>query len=439
MEKEQAARGVGNVASNTKLGVLSLFTGAGGLDLGLEAAGFNTLLCVENDPDALGTLAANRPAWTIAKPNDAIKFAADPISAMRAAGIKRSDIALLAGGPPCQPFSKAGNWTKQGPRRMRDPRASSTIRAYLRIVAKVQPEVLLLENVAGFAFRKRDEGFASLVRGLRRINRKHGTRYEPQLIKINAADFGVPQLRERIFIVAHCRGRTLEMPKPTHGPESAAGQPHMTVWDAIGDLDRDEIAPELVTQGRWAALLPSIPEGKNYLWHTSGKGGLPLFGWRTKYWSFLLKLAKNLPAWTISASPGPAAGPFHWRNRMLSSRELCRLQTFPDSYIIAGTRRIAHRQIGNAVPPALAEVIGLEIRRQLLRHEGVSTQPSLVPQHRENCPEPQVPRAVPEEYLELVGDHKPHPGTGKGPSPQQALARATRSRPSRARPTIEAR
>jgi DNA (cytosine-5)-methyltransferase 1 len=437
MEKKQAGSCVATNASTSKLGVLSLFTGAGGLDLGLEAAGFSTLLCVENDPDALASLAANRPEWTIAQPNDAIKFAKDPISAMRAVGLRRSSIALLAGGPPCQPFSKASYWTTHGPGRMDDPRASSTIRAYLGIVAKVRPEVLLFENVAAFAFRQRDEGFASLVRGLRRINRTHGTRYEPQLIKVNAADFGVPQLRERVFVVAHHRGRTLEMPKPTHGPDSGVGQPYRTAWDAIGDLDKDD--PALAVQGRWAGLLPSIPEGKNYLWHTPGKGGESIFGWRTKYWSFLLKLAKNLPAWTISASPGPAAGPFHWRNRMLSDRELCRLQTFPDAYTIAGNRRVAHRQIGNAVPPALAEFIGIEIRRQLLRHDIPSVQPSLVTQRREGCPEPEVLGNVPEAFLALVGDHKPHPGTGKGPSPQQALTRPSRKRAAREQGSVEAR
>src|SRR5882762_8798229 len=123
--------------------VLSLFTGAGGLDLGLEAAGFVTRLCVENDADALATLSLNRPTWKIAEPNDAIEFAKNPLLALRRAGIRRSEIVLLAGGPPCQPFSKAGYWTTQGPRRMRDPRAYRTIRAYLQIVDAVLPSVLL--------------------------------------------------------------------------------------------------------------------------------------------------------------------------------------------------------------------------------------------------------------------------------------------------------
>jgi DNA (cytosine-5)-methyltransferase 1 len=424
MEQEEAA-------PSAKYGVLSLFTGAGGLDLGLEAAGFATRICVENDPHALDTLKLNRPAWKIAEPNDAIQFAKSPLAFLHEAGVRRSEVVLLAGGPPCQPFSKASYWTKYGPARMRDPRAASTIRAYLRIVSVLRPRVLLFENVAGFVFRQRSEGFSSLVRGLRRINRACGTKYEPQLLKVNAADYGVPQLRERAFVVAHHRGRRLELPSPTHGPSSQASVPYMTAWDAIGDLDSDD--PELAMQGRWSGLLPSIPEGSNYLWHTPGRGGHPIFGWRTKYWSFLLKLSKCLPAWTISASPGPAAGPFHWRSRMLSVRELCRLQTFPDEYEIVGARRLAQRQIGNAVPPALAELIGLEIRRQLLDDKATPTQPSLIPHRRDECPQPELIGRVPAVYLRLQGNHKPHPGTGKGPSPQQRPAKKKRGRSRRRR------
>ena len=79
-----------------------------------------------------------------------------------------------------------------------------------------------------------------------------------------------------------------------------------------------------------ADLLPAIPEGENYLFHTNRGAGVPLFGWRTRFWNFLFKLAKDRPSWTIQARPGPATGPFHWTNRRLSARELCRLQTFPD-------------------------------------------------------------------------------------------------------------
>jgi DNA (cytosine-5)-methyltransferase 1 len=206
------------------------------------------------------------------------------------------------------------------------------------------------------------------------------------------------------------------MPPPTHGVGSAR-EPFRTAWDAIGDLDHvicseDELAPS----GKWARLLPSIPEGENYLWHTPGRGGDPLFGWRTRYWSFLLKLAKHRPSWTIQAEPGPATGPFHWRNRRLSIRELCRLQTIPDSYIIQGDHRAARRQLGNAVPSALAEILGLEIRRQLLADPGVRRGTTLAPSRRPSCPPAERVRKVPSEYLFLRGKHRPHPGPGLGPS-----------------------
>src|SRR5207249_3243156 len=135
--------------------------------------------------------------------------------------------------------------------------------------------------------------------------------------------------------------------------------PYRTAWDAIGDLDDEHWPLELKPTGKWTGLLKSIPEGKNYLWHTPRGGGDPLFGWRTRYWSFLLKLSKRQPSWTIQAEPGPATGPFHWRNRLLSVEELARLQTFPHGFQVVGNRRSAQRQIRNAVPGALGELPGL--------------------------------------------------------------------------------
>jgi DNA (cytosine-5)-methyltransferase 1 len=401
--------------------VLSLFTGAGGLDLGLEKAGFRTCLCVENDPRAHATLRLNRPQWVLAEPSDALRVAQDPGATLRAANLRRGEITLLAGGPPCQPFSKAGNWTAKGPARMRDPR-SQTIGAYLKILEHICPEVLLFENVAGFTFKGQHQGYRSLVRGIREINRIRGTQYDPQLIKLNAAEYGVPQLRERVFVVAHRYGRMLVIPDPTHGPKSENSIPYRNAWDAIGDLDSPAWPEELALKGKWAALLPSIPEGQNYLWHTPGKLGKPLFGWRTRYWSFLLKLSKRAPAWTIPASPGPATGPFHWRNRLLSTEEMCRLQTFPREYRIDVPRRLAQQQIGNAVPCALGELLGREIRRQLLGVTDSFRELSLVPAARNSRPKPERPRRVPTAFLSLTGHHRAHPGTGKGPGRDGAIA-----------------
>jgi DNA (cytosine-5)-methyltransferase 1 len=142
------------------------------------------------------------------------------------------------------------------------------------------------------------------------------------------------------------------------------------------------LSEDLAVKGKWADLLPSIPEGENYLWHTDRGGGMPLFGWRRCYWSFLLKLAKDKPSWTIQAQPGPAIGPFHWANRRLSMRELCRLQTFPDDVVVTGARGSVQRQLGNAVPSLLAEVFARAIRTQLLGLRRTSALPHLLPPDR---------------------------------------------------------
>ena len=399
--------------SPRKRTVLSLFTGAGGLDVGLEAAGFEPVLCVEVDEDSRATLKRNRPGWRLADPGDI--HVLDPDAILRQAELKPRELRLLAGGPPCQPFSKSAYWSNGNGRGLRDPRAY-TLRAYVRVVEATLPEVLLLENVKGLAYKDKDEGIQLLLRELAAINRCYGTSYSLQEIHLNAAAYGVPQMRERLFLVATIDGRHLTLPPPTHG-EGEGIERYRTAWDAIGQLDHETWPPALNPTGRWASLLPSIPEGHNYLWHTprsEQQGGEPLFGWRTRYWSFLLKLAKNHPSWTIQAEPGPATGPFHWRSRLLSIKELCRLQTFPDGYEIVGTRRSAHRQVGNAVPSAIAELLGLEIRRQLFG-EQVRRSPQLIPPARLDCPPAVRPSRVPKEYLHLRGRHSDHPGMGLGP------------------------
>lgn len=391
--------------------VLSLFTGAGGLDVGLEGAGFQTRLCVEIDQDARATIQANRPSWTLATPGDVQEHS--PKDLLSLAGLAEGELDLLAGGPPCQPFSKSGYWANGDSRRLADPRAAP-LKAFLRVVEAALPRAILLENVRGLTFDGKDEGFRLLEQGLARINSRRKTGYRITTLHINAARFGVPQVRERVFLIASRSGWGFKALEPTHG-DAQGREPYRTAWDAIGDLDADEWPDELNPGGKWAQLLPSVPEGQNYLWHTPGGGGEPLFGWRTRYWSFLLKLAKDRPSWTIQAEPGPATGPFHWRSRLLSVRELCRLQTFPDDYVIKGDRRSAQRQLGNAVPCVLAELLGSEIRRQLLGAPGIGRPLARVPPRRAGCPPPQRRSRVPNHYLALRGKHRSHPGVGLGP------------------------
>ena len=218
--------------------------------------------------------------------------------------------------------------------RLDDPRAD-TLTAYLRVLRDTKPRAFLLENVYGLVYKGKDEGLRYLLDGVARINREAGTNYQVSWKLLNAARYGVPQIRERVFLIGSRDGGSFEFPLPTHDPPGDLEffdlhEPYRTAWDAIGDLPEDPSDPSLEVGGKWGALLPSIPEGQNYLWHTNRGGGLRLFGWRTRYWSFLLKLAKSQPSWTIQAQPGSAIGPFHWRSRKLTTREMCRLQTFPD-------------------------------------------------------------------------------------------------------------
>lgn len=135
--------------------VLSLFTGAGGLDLGLEAVGFSVSICVEIDEDARRTLIANRPNWKLAEPGDIHRIEPDGLLAQ--ADLRQGDVSLLAGGPPCQPFSKSAYWSNGGVRGLSDPRAN-TLCAYLKVVEAALPRVLLLENVKGLAPHGEDVG-----------------------------------------------------------------------------------------------------------------------------------------------------------------------------------------------------------------------------------------------------------------------------------------
>ncbi|HEX5750059.1 MAG TPA: DNA cytosine methyltransferase [Archangium sp.] len=393
--------------------MISLFTGAGGLDYGFEAAGFRTAIAVEMDADCCRTLKANRKDWPLME-NDLTKVSTDKI--LEKAGLEKGQAALVIGGPPCQPFSKAGYWKRQDTLRLADPRAN-TLEHFLRVVEEAQPQAVLLENVVGLGYRGKDEGLQMLLKEFERINHRTGSNYIPKYKILNAADFGVPQIRERLFVIAARDGRAFTFPSPTHAsspPPDSALEKYRTAWDAIGDLKNDT-SPELKVKGKWADLLPSVPEGSNYLHHTPEGEGEPLFGWRCRYWSFLLKLSKQLPSWTIPAQPGPASGPFHWKNRRLSMRELCRLQTFPNEVNILGSINTIQRQVGNAVPSLLAEVLARAIRTQLLDLPDIEHPPRLRLSQRFDVPRKERARKVPAAYYKYKGKHEAHPGEGKGP------------------------
>jgi DNA (cytosine-5)-methyltransferase 1 len=397
--------------------VISLYTGAGGLDIGLEAAGFKVGAAVEFDSKACQTLRANHRWPVIEGDIHGPEATSEHLSEISGLAPEMPD--LLVGGPPCQPFSKSAYWKSGDTKRLDDPRAD-TLTAYLRVLRDLRPRAFLLENVHGLAYAGKDEGLQLLKKTIKAINADVGTEYSFSLAKVNAADYGVPQTRERVIVIGSRDGKVFRFPQPTHIDPMAentggvgARQPWLRAWDAIGDLEDDD-GPELKVGGKWGGLLPTIPEGQNYLWHTERGGGHRLFGWRRRFWAFLLKLAKDRPAWTVQAQPGPATGPFHWKSRKLSARELCRIQTFPDNYEIIGNRTDAQKQLGNAVPALLTEILGREIRKQLLGHRMRERPLLLEVSRRKRIPSPEPTSRVPSRYLQYVGNHSAHPGTGKG-------------------------
>jgi DNA (cytosine-5)-methyltransferase 1 len=404
------------------LSLISLFSGIGGLDYGFEKAGFETLIAVDSDKVCREVIKRNRQ-WKVVEVESSKGTLTADLSQMssrdilRAVGLRKKELDVLIGGPPCQPFSKAGYWARGDSRRLKDPRAG-TLHDFLRIIRDTLPKVFLVENVPGFAFFRKNHGLNLLIREIKAINTTFGTNYRTAVQVINAADYGVPQIRHRLFIVGCRDGHEFIFPAKTHCEPGIVQpnklKPYVTAWEAFADLPKPSMTEELKVGGKWGALLPSIPEGYNYLWHTSRGGGKAIFGWRTRYWSFLLKLAKNKPAWTIPAEPGTATGPFHWRNRRLSIPEMSRLQTLPRSLVLDMGYRDAQRLIGNAVPSLLAEVLASQIREQIFeqrfqngkKYFQVSSKP---------IPKPEPVMQVPRKYLRLVGSYADHPGPGLGP------------------------
>lgn len=386
-----------------RLSVFSAFTGLGGMDLGLEAAGFCSVGCLETDHETQLTLKANRgDLWPLVGNGD-IAVAATDLQPDDV-GLALDGLDLLAGAPPCQPFSKAAQWTATARLGTADSR-SACLDHFFQLARRLQPRILLLENVPGFV-----RGPTSQLTKLRVLTRELGrycdAHYELDFRILNAADYGVPQDRHRAIIVISRVG-------PFTWPSSS--DERRTAWDALHDSPANDRRPQ--SRGKWADLLPTIPPGENYQWHTSRGGGCRIFGYRTRYSSFLRKLHPQQPSPTIASIIGPANGPFHWENRPLSVWEMKRLQSLPSDWAIEGNTYAQVRQVGNATPPLLAEIMG----RALAQHLGGVVPSALrlqVPRAATTCRLPPLTKKLPTKYSQLVGDHPDHPGAGMGPKPR---------------------
>jgi DNA (cytosine-5)-methyltransferase 1 len=346
------------------------FSGAGGLSLGLTNAGFQPVFAFDADPYACETYRRNLGGHVTQ--TDALALSARVIC--EKVRIKPGDLTLVCGGPPCQGFSTQRRGMPQDSR-------NDLVISFATLAADLNPAVILIENVPGLLGERGRDYIHKVAQALEKRGYQHTSRI------LDAADYGVPQHRLRAFILAWqpTRAAAFSFPRPTH-----TGTSWLTVRDAIGDLPeppddytehlrfanhvrvrispRNELRIAHVPIGGSRIDLPpelQLPCHRN----ANGHRHLDVYG----------RLFWDRPAATITAmfdnfTRGRFAHPD--RNRSITAREGARLQTFPDTFRFYGPKKDVARQIGNAVPPRLAEQIGSAIISALERREDVSASPA---------------------------------------------------------------
>ena len=345
---------------------LDLFCGIGGLSLGLKRAGFSSIGGVDNWNEAAKTYEHNHtPERCLVA--DISKLQVSDITEFF--GISASDIDVMVGGPPCQGFSTVGK------RDSKDPR-NKLWEHYLTLVRQIRPVYVLIENVEGLVVMDRGGVCERIVESFQAMG------YHAQWRLLRSADFGVPQLRKRVIFMASLDGLVVpQYPQPTVNK-------HVSVADAIADLPELQsgetetefrVPPSsdyqknrrkgvVVVRNHEAArhpphlveLLSFIPDGGN---RKSIPDHLqPKSGFHNSY----ARLASDKPAIAVTSNmrkPSSARATHPTQNRGLTVREGLRLQTFDDAFEVLGTRTSQYLQVGNAVPPLLAQAVGVELMK----------------------------------------------------------------------------
>jgi DNA (cytosine-5)-methyltransferase 1 len=332
----------------TAVRALDIFAGAGGLSLGLEAAGFEIVAGVEIDPDACETFGKAHPAAEVV---------CDDVSRLPfETWAPRVDV--VVGGPPCQPWSTGGKRLGEA-----DPRDGWPI--FLQALEAIRPQAFIAENVAGFAAGARKPHFDLLIQRLTNLG------YYVTSDVLNAADYGVPQRRLRLLIVGTMRCR-FSFPRPRYG--AADKEPWRVAGDVIGPDPVGTPNPSIITYARRPEIRPNPYDG-----HVYNGGGRPIDLSKPAP-TLLASMGGNKTPWVdtrgivpgyhahLSAGGAPRAGRVPGARR-ITVEESALLQTFPRGMHFAGPRSSCYRQIGNAVPPLLAQAVGDELLRQLGQHE----------------------------------------------------------------------
>ncbi len=347
--------------------VVSIYSGGGGIDCGFNNAGYQICLSTDFWKPACDTLELNKVGKLVVC--DDIRNI-DYEKYLKQIRLNLTDIDVLAGGPPCPAYSKSRFYLTNKKRALEDEN-SFTLHEYFRALSVIKPKVFFFENVFGFIYKPHRAAFELLQERAEKLG------YNITYKVVNTANYGVPQIRERFICIGVRKdiNKKFVFPVETHfNPVNMTledialkKKPWVTCGDVLSDIDFD--LPEdikMVAGSKHKDLLKLVPEGDNYLFFTKERGyPNPIFKWRSRYWSFLLKLSHDKPSWTIQASFSNNMGPFHWKNRFLRISEIKRIQTFPDDYQISGNFQEQWRQVGNAVPVKMAEVIAKAIKKQI--------------------------------------------------------------------------
>jgi len=321
---------------SSKPTAIELFVGAGGMALGLEKAGFETILLVDNDKDCVATLRKNRPKWNVIH---------DDIQQVSFKGMNAD---VVTGGFPCQAFSHAGN--KLG---FEDTRGT-LFYEFARAVKETRPRIFLAENVE--AILRNQDG--RTIRVIMEVLSSFG--YDVRYKILNALNFGVAQKRKRVFFIGTKKGTKFQYPKP-RSRIVTLGEALKDVPESIGEKYSEKKAKMLrhvPAGGSWVDMPVAVQKkymGKSF-YSTGGRRGMGR------------RIAWDEPCLTLTCSPGQKMTErCHPEEvRPFSVREYARIQSFPDSWKFVGSLSSQYRQVGNAVPVKLATAVAKQVYKSLM-------------------------------------------------------------------------
>lgn len=355
--------------------VIDLFCGCGGFSKGFEEAGYNVRFGIDMWNDAIVTYKHNFPNAAVIN-EDITKISGKDI--LKTANLKKEDVDVIIGGPPCQGFSVSG-------KRMIDDDRNKLYKSYVQIVSELQPKVFVMENVPGLVRLFKGQVAEQVLEDFTNIG------YTVQKQILSADNYGVPQQRKRVFFVGVRndlvkKGMMYKYPIPFMG--NGTDTPAWTCKDAISDLDfvpddrvlGEDIAYEIKPQNDYQIqmregsksvlnhsitihnaktkeIIAMVPDGGNYK-------DLPEELWSTRKvhiaWT---RMDSKKPCFTIDTGHNHH---FHYKeNRVPTVRESARIQSFPDNFEFIGIKTSQLKQVGNAVPPLLAKAVGESIKTML--------------------------------------------------------------------------